>query len=219
MSEGRTACVWESDGATVTERRAAFAEEYPSGPCEPVSQERNCTCAAGAPSCTEFVPAAAAVVCTSGCGVAPHGAVLWEEHRVRFASELSVDCVPQTQGRGPRCVGEYAGETNGTFRAKATWCVRDGAFCSGTVPLALFHSCARVVAPPSTVDVVPPVVPPVAAPAWPPPAVHTRQNIDVDASLLVPLLVGSGLLLAAALLAACYLAWERRRRSVVSRAP
>jgi len=160
------ACVWEEEsgsgsgsgsGSVVTEERASWEMEFPTGPCKRVSQVRNCTCGASA-SCEEFLPHAFRM-CTSGCGSHAHGTVLWSEERVRFVGGMSYECEPQIQGRGSRCVGAYGGTEKGALLPKTEWCVKDGAYCSTTRSLFLSRTCSIVELPrPSA----PPMSPPIA---------------------------------------------------------
>lgn len=228
------ACAWDKSGAEVVETRPAWAEEYPDGACEPVLQTRACTCGEES-TCSEFAPPASAT-CTNGCGSHPHGTVLWSEERVRYASAKSLECEPQRQGRGDRCVGSYGGKGNGTFVPSSTWCVEDGAFCSGTVPLFLYRICLIVVlsplpmppSPPPTPHLAlppPPLMTPVLAPpSTPAPMLTSRDttearsdHISVQEGLIVSFIVGGAFLAAATIVVVVYMAWEIKERTRQSR--
>lgn len=187
------ACVWARNGELVTDRRVAWLEEYPNGPCTAVDQTRNCSCGEEEVVCEDFQPPAQGV-CTSGCGTAPHGTVQWTEERTRYAQEISTECVPQLQGRGSMCRGAYGAASAGTFSRMEAWCVKSGSRCATTIPLMLFSKCKIVAEAPAP-----------AAPPYP-----AFANTPEDTSFVVIITVVS-FASAACLMVWAYYHYERSR--------
>lgn len=185
----------------MTEQRASWKREYPSGLCERVVQTRNCTCGE---SCGEYHPLSASRTCMSGCGSQPHGHVLWREERIRYAQPLSFDtCVNQTQGKGLRCRGarDESNET-GTWEEVDSWCVRSGDRCQEDASLFLFETCevrVRLAESPSS----PPPPPPF-------PAGSHVANAAPSTVWMVAVLASGGFVLLSVLAVGAYVWYERK---------